>query len=172
MKKLLAIALLTIYLFNLIGYSLLFQCLIDDADTRLVKRLDNNIYNDKDLLEVKVALNMPYLTATENGIHYNYVKRKISGDTLYLLCLPNFSKTQLYNAKAAYAKENSDAPTGKKSTEPAVKKQGAGNEYNCTAAWFNFWKQPLSPGIKSLFICPEILPVFIQSPTQPPDVNC
>ena len=184
MKKLLAILLLTIYLFNLTGYSLLFQYLINDTDTVLVKRLDKDAYNDKDLIEVKVALNMPYLTTSKNfervngqlelnGVHYNYVKRKVSSDTLYLLCLPNFAKTQLYAAKAGYANECNDVPSGKKNTESSTaKKSGAVNEYNCVTTQFNFSPESLLPGAFSGFICAEITPAFIKSPAQPPDFHC
>ncbi|HEX5151952.1 MAG TPA: hypothetical protein VFW07_10910 [Parafilimonas sp.] len=184
MKKLLAIILLATHLFNLTGYSLLFQCLMDNADTQVVQRLDNNEYNDKDLVEVKLPLNMPYLTTAKdfvrvdgtlewNGIQYNYVKRKVAGDTLYLLCLPNFLKTQLHNAKTDLAKAAADIPNSKKSTETSfVKKQGAVNEYNYIAAPFIAFFQLALNRSHNIFICPEILSVFIKSPARPPDHNC
>ena len=184
MKKLLAIVLLTIYLFNLTGYSLLFQRLMNNADTQLVHSLDNNTYNDKDLVEVKVALNMPYLTTAKdfvrvdgtlelNVVQYNYVKRKVAGDTLYLLCLPNFLKTQLNNAKTDFAKAAADIPNSKKNAETSLtKKSGAVNECNYVATQFMSSPQLLLNRSHNIFICPEILSVFIKSPAQPPDHNC
>ena len=182
MKKLTAILLLTIYLFNLIGYSFLFQYLINDADTQLVQHLDNNSYNNKDLIEVRVPLNMPYVTATKNfervngqielnGIHYNYVKRKISGDTLYVLCMPNVLKTSLYNAKANFAKENNDNPSGKKNSESPVKKLNIQSEYSYNTTQFNLNSRLLLNDLKDRFICPSITSVFIKAPVQPPDFN-
>jgi len=184
LKKLLAIALLTIHLFNLTGYSLLFQCLMDNADTQLVQSLDNNGYNDKDLVEVKLPLNMPYLTTAKdfvrvdgtlelNGVQYNYVKRKVAGDTLYLLCLPNFLKTQLHKAKTDFAKAAVDIPNSKKSAETSLaKKLGTVNEYNYVAAQFMASPQLSLNHAHNIFICPGILSVFIKSPAQPPDHNC
>lgn len=65
-----------------------------------------------------------------NGVHYNYVKRKVSRDTLYILCLSNESKTKLCDAKAAYGKEANDLPANKKGPE-SVKKISIGAEYTC-----------------------------------------
>jgi hypothetical protein len=184
LKKLLAIALLAVHLFNLTGYSLLFQYLMDNADTQVAQSLDNNGYSDKDLVEVKLPLNMPYLTTAKdfvrvdgtfelNGIQYNYVKRKVACDTLYLLCLPNFLKTQLHNAKTDFAKAAADIPGSKKSTETSLaKKQGAGNEYNYVAAQYLASPQLSFKYAHDIFICPETLSVFIKSPAQPPDHNC
>lgn len=76
---------------------------------------------------------MPYLTdwpayeayqgeAEINGVHYNYVKRKVSQDTLYLLCLPNEIKTQLSKLKNDYAVKANDLPAEKNSKNPLTKK--------------------------------------------------
>lgn len=158
--------------------------MMDNADTKLVQRLDNNTYNDKDLVEVKLPLNMPYLTTAKdfvrvdgtielNGVQYNYVKRKVASDTLYLLCLPNVLKTQLHNAKTDFAKAAADIPGNKKSAETSFgKKPGAGNEYSYVAAQFMTSPQLSLSRSHNIFICPETLPVFIKSPAQPPDHNC
>ena len=184
MKKLLAIVLLSVHLFNLTGYSWLFQCLMDNADTQVVQSLDKNGYNDKDLVEVKLPLNMPYLTTAKdfvrvdgtlelNGIQYNYVKRKVAGDTLYLLCLPNLLKTQLHNAKTDFTKAATDIPSNKKSAETSlVKKPGAVNEYNYVAGQSVVAPQLLFNCSHNVFICPKTLPVFIKFPAQPPEHNC
>ncbi len=181
MKKLSAILLLSVLLFNLAGYTLVFQYFINQADTQLVKQLDKTAYNDKDLVEVKVPLNMPYITDKEyervdgqleyNGFHYNYVKRKVTNDTLYVLCLPNVSKTQLYNAKAAYSKEVNDIPGSKKSTE-IIKKISFVSEYNCTANQYN-----INPFVAVFTINPYNVPLrlpdnLLSVPEQPPKASC
>jgi hypothetical protein len=171
-------------MFNLTGYTLLFQYFINSTAAQLVQRLDNKIYNDKDLLEVKVALNMPYLTTEKdfvrfdgtlelNGVQYNYVKRKIAGDTLYLLCLPDFTKTQLYNAKTDIAKAAADVTNSKKNAEASsAKKSAAVNEYNCVTAEINFYSQLVHSCFHNNFISPQIQPVFIKFAAQPPDNAC
>jgi len=79
----------------------------------MITSLDKNDYNEADLVTIKVPLSLPYLTNWSDferydgsievdGQHYNYVKRKVSNDTLILLCIPNKNKTLLTNAKNAY----------------------------------------------------------------------
>ncbi|MBK5272338.1 MAG: hypothetical protein JJE22_15125, partial [Bacteroidia bacterium] len=60
----------------------------------------------------------PYYTSTKfetyygetqfNGEHYRYVKRKISGDTLYLLCLPHIEKDNIIAAKKDFVNSAND----------------------------------------------------------------
>jgi len=133
LRKLFAILMLAVCLFNLAGYSFLFNYYINQSDQRLTAKVDANQYAESNLTEIKIKLNLPYLTdwsAYErydgemevNGIHYNYVKRKISQDTLYLLCLPNEVKTELYKVKNDYAVKANDLPAEKENKAPAVKK--------------------------------------------------
>jgi len=139
LKQCLAILLLAVHLFNLAGYSLLFDYYMQQSDQQLTQQLDNNEYNDSELIEVKIALHTPYLTSWSayervngeveaNGVFYNYVKRKIHNDTLYLLCLPNENKTRLHAARIAYAGKVNDVPINTKNTG-ALKKNPAGFEY-------------------------------------------
>ena len=130
------------HLFNLAGYSLLFQYFITQSDKLVVQQLDDNQYNDSELVELKVPLNMPYFTGGSeeferfdgqielNGIHYNYVKRKVQHDTLYVLCLPNTAKTKLYAARNDYAKQANDIPLNGKGEGTSVKKNAEVSEYD------------------------------------------
>jgi len=138
--------LLAIHLFNLAGYTLLFDYFIQQSDKQLVQQLDSHQYNDNELIEVKIPLHTPYLTswsdyervdgeAEVNGLYYSYVKRKIHNDTLYLLCLPNKSKTQLTAARIDYAQKVHDVPANAAETG-ALKKNPAGSEYQQPAAPF------------------------------------
>ena len=110
MKRTAAILLLLILSFNWVGYRLLSNYLERYADARMEASLDNNNYNEKDLVEIRIPLQLPYQTnwtdfqrydgeVEINGIHYKYVKRKISDGQLVLLCLPNHTKTHLENSK-------------------------------------------------------------------------
>jgi hypothetical protein len=80
------------------------------ADRQLENQLDHNIYDETQLVEIKIPLNLPYQSnwagyqrydgALElGGVLYQYVKRKVSNDTLYLLCIPNMQKMHLETAK-------------------------------------------------------------------------
>ena len=183
MKKGFAILLLSVYLFNLAGYSLWFQHLIAQSDSEFVKQIDISHYNEAELVEVKVPLNMPYITNTgayervdgqleHDGIHYNYVKRKVSNDTLYILCLPNESKTKLYNAKAAYSKEANDIPSNKKAAGN-TKKSGFDTEQNRLSDSYMVSDVLISSGTEYPSLSTARLHnIFIAIPEQPPKASC
>lgn len=103
-------------------------------------QIDQSNFNENDLVELKVPVNLPYYNSNKNyervdgeiefgGIHYNYVKRKISNDTVYLMCLPNHEKTQLYKDKNSYASQANELPNSEKDNNSSVKKKGFSNEY-------------------------------------------
>ncbi len=101
------------HLFNSGGYRLVFNQMEDAVGQRMISRIDDQAYDDQDLVEIKVPVNLPYQTnwpeferydgeVYMNGVHYNYVKRKLHNDTLILLCLPNAEKTNLFNARETF----------------------------------------------------------------------
>ncbi len=123
---------LAVYLFNLMGYAVFFQYFINLSDQQISQQADNNPYPDSALSEIKVELNLPYTNDWStyeryngeievNGVHYNYVKRKVVEGTLYLLCLPNQAKTQLCKQKMAYASGENDMSSGKENNLSAPK---------------------------------------------------
>lgn len=73
----------------------------DRAEQRLEARLDRQQYDQRQLISVKIALNhLSYYTSSLtfqrvdgqieiNGIPCQYVERRILGDSLELLCIPN-----------------------------------------------------------------------------------
>lgn len=182
MRKFFTILLLTIHLFNLAGYSLLLHYFIDRSDVAMVQQLDRNEYADADLIELKVPMHLPYNADWKEyerydgqieieGVHYNYVKRKVSSDTMYLLCIPNHDKTLLYNTKHDIAKEISDIPSGnKKSSEPASKKMGPVNEYDFSVASL-LMELPLPVQTDfNGFATPHLYSSFVPGAAQPPEM--
>jgi hypothetical protein len=110
LKKIISILLILVFLFNLVGYRFVTEYLQHRADKQLSNQLDRNIFDETQLVEIKVPLNLPYQSnwaayqrydgALElGGVLYQYVKRKVSNDTLYLLCIPNMKKMRLETAK-------------------------------------------------------------------------
>jgi len=125
LKKLAAILLLSLLAFNWYGYRVFIDVLEQQASTSLQHRLDQNLYDDNSLVEIKVAVSLPYLSNWDsfekyqgetqiNGVHYKYVKRKLVNDTLILLCIPNQVKNDLRFARADYFKQVNDLQTNKK----------------------------------------------------------
>jgi len=96
----------------------MFAYMEDKATARLEQKIDAGQYRDDQLLEIKIPISVPYYTTTKfetyygetqfNGEHYRYVKRKISGDTLYLLCLPHTEKDNLVAAKKDFINSVND----------------------------------------------------------------
>lgn len=131
MKKLATILLLGLLLFNFIGYRFVFYTLQEQAVKELADKIDNNAYNDADLITISVPLSMPYLTdskdferkdgeITLNGKIYHYVKEKISQGNLILMCLPDEEKMHLQSAKDDFfklANELQNNTSSKKSGE-------------------------------------------------------
>lgn len=109
-KQIASILLLAILLYNWVGYRLVSSYLENKSNITLEARLDNNNYNESDLIELSVPLDLPYQTNWAeferfdgeiqiDGIEYKYVKRKISNGRLVILCLPHKEKMNLQTAR-------------------------------------------------------------------------
>lgn len=119
MKKLIAILLLVLFLFNLVGYRLWFNYVQQQSDIQLEASLDKHQYKDADLIAIKVPLSIPYQTVQSNyervdgeikinGKIYKYVKRRIVNGELELLCLPDQNKMRLQDARNDFFKTTND----------------------------------------------------------------
>lgn len=113
MKRFAAILLLSIFLFNITGFKLLVGYAEKKSDFALETRLDNGQYAEEDLVTVKVPIQMPYQTSWTdferadgeiefNGEKYKYVKRKVSNDTLILLCIRHSEKMDIHTKATEY----------------------------------------------------------------------
>lgn len=127
-----SILLLLVFLFNLVGYQFALSLLQSRADKKLESLIDNKEYDDAELTEIRIAMNMPYQQRfteferfygqiTIDGREYNYVKRKVEGDMLVLKCLPNKSKTHLKSIAADITKANSNNHQGENPVKASVK---------------------------------------------------
>lgn len=106
MRKLIAIFFSLILIFNFYGYRIVIPFLQENSQVVVEKMVDDNHYNEADLISIKTAIQLPYYnnsleyervygSINIDGIDYEYVKRRIHNDTLELLCLPNHAKTNL-----------------------------------------------------------------------------
>ncbi|WP_336517261.1 hypothetical protein [Pollutibacter soli] len=120
MKKIFAITLLIIHVVGLGGYRIFFHYFEKNASVQIVERLDGGGFSEKELVEIKIPYPLPYASnradyerfdgeVEMNGVHYNYVKRKMVNDTLYLLCIPNTDRNNLNAAKDNLVAGLSDA---------------------------------------------------------------
>ena len=113
--------------FNLAGYRWLFTAIEKKATANLERKISSGEYSDEQLIEIRIPLNMPYYSDKDyeevygetdfKGEHYRYVKRKVSGNTLYLMCLPNKEKTSIANAKNEFTKAVNDIPANNQGSQ-------------------------------------------------------
>ena len=133
MKKIASILLLGILLFNWCGYRWVINIVQQAADSKLEAKLDRNDYDESQLIEIKVPVNMPYQTdwagferydgeIEVNGVHYKYVARKVQDGQLVLKCIPNQTKQRLESAKDDLFKISNDLQQ-----DNSAKKSGAPN---------------------------------------------
>ena len=113
----------------------------DHADRRLESRIDNSDYDESQLVEISVSMDMPYqqrFTDYErhygeieiDGKSYTYVKRKIAGDVVIFKCIPNQSKQELTRIKNDFARANS-----------AVDADQTGKQQQQNSFAKNFWSE-------------------------------
>jgi hypothetical protein len=100
-KRIIAILLIAILLFNWVGYQLYTAIMEQRADNTLIASLDENNYTESELISIKVpAVHLSYYVNTKEfervdgkveiaGVQYNYVKRRYINDSLELMCIPN-----------------------------------------------------------------------------------
>lgn len=184
LRRIACISLLLIFLFNLFGYRVLLHYWEHEENRKLQATLDEQRYNEEDLVEVKIPLNLPYHSNWKeferfdgeidiDGMHYRYVKRKIYNDSLILLCIPNEIKAKLQTARDQFFSLVSDLQKSsgqKKSSEsnplPSFK---FGGDYIFQQT--NDWNAILST-YRPTYARAAVTPVIAMSlgcPWQPPD---
>ena len=111
MKKVAAILLMGILFFSWYGYRLLSSYLEVKADRQLETRLDENRYDESELISIKVpSSHLSYYNSSTQfervdgqievkGVKYKYVKRRLFNDSLEVLCIPNHTAMNLQTAR-------------------------------------------------------------------------
>jgi hypothetical protein len=149
----------------------------------MVKQIFDNKINNANLIEIKIPVHMPTMTnwtdyeVVEGQIqlkdaYYNYVRLKMTRDTMFFVCIPNSTKTRLVNANVITAKEINDVPLSKKGHDSAVKKINVLSEYNLQAFEYKYseFEIHLKKGDKLLSY--RLNDPYIDSPGKPPNFHC
>jgi len=169
-------------MFTICGHLVLYHYFVYKSDRELNRRIANNEYTDHDLVEIKIPAHTAITQSwTEyqyiNGqiqfknTCYDYVKVKLTADTIYLACLPNHEKTRLFNQNVINAKVIDDAPVNKKAQVPFGKGIDLG-KYNYTLVSYHF-SSPVRLLIHgNAFTAPAIAIRCITVPLQPPRMSC
>jgi hypothetical protein len=143
LRKFIALILICLLTFNWFGYRLLLHYMESRSNIALQEKLDNLQYDPRSLVEVRVPLNMPYISdwkdfenyageTTIDGMQYRYVKRKLEKGELVLLCLPNQNGDKLQKVGNEFFKQVNDIPATEKKSKPPLKvTKATGNEFTC-----------------------------------------
>ena len=129
MKKLIAIVLLIIHLFNIGGQLAFYQYLVYKSDKLFNAQINKNHYNIEDLTEIKIPVSMPGITDWKSyeklsgqvkfaDASYNYVRMRLTRNAIYLMCIPNYETTHLFDHNIIYAGQIKDIPVPKKEHVP------------------------------------------------------
>jgi hypothetical protein len=136
MKRFVAILLMGVLFFNWYGYQLLNDYWQNLAERRLEASLDQNNYDGSALISFKVPVtSLAYYTNSSgyervngqidiNGVRFQYVKRRIFGDSLEVVCLPNITSMKLQTASNEFFRQVNDLQQqnqGKKNSTHTVK---------------------------------------------------
>jgi len=179
LKRFVASILLALFLFNLWGFMLLFQNSTNRSPASIINPVSNR-YKPSDLVEIKVPVELPwdYNWDTYERINgqvqldkgnYNYVEMKITHDTLYLMCLPNYDKTKLVNTNIILAKQVSDLPLSKKSHNRFPKVPSPDNKYHYQLAQLQFIPPVNTIQLTNTYILPFIDHPLVPVNGQPPE---
>jgi len=120
LRRLAAILLVGILFFNWYGYQLLTQYWQQRSDRRLEARFDRDEYDESLLISLKIPITglAYYRSSSEfqrvdgqieiGGVHYKYVKRRIFGDSLELLCIANEAAMRLQKISGDFFRHVND----------------------------------------------------------------
>lgn len=121
MKKVLSTTLLFVFLFNVGGYYVVFLALRYQTDQALTNRLDAELYEASETVEIKIPVTLPYPIQSQGfervngrfehqGQHYKLVKQKLSNDTLYVICIRDDQTRRLVATMDDYVKRTQPLP--------------------------------------------------------------
>lgn len=102
-----------VFLFNVGGYYIVFWGLRFQAEQHLDRRLDANLYDTGETIELKIPMVLPYPIQTREfervdgkfehqGEFFKLVKHKLHNDTLYVVCIRDHATRQLVNTLTDY----------------------------------------------------------------------
>ncbi|WPU93247.1 hypothetical protein SNE25_28405 [Mucilaginibacter sabulilitoris] len=150
MNRILATLMLAVHLFNIGGYLLLNQYLVYRSNKFATEQISRGKYDVNNLIQIKIKQHLPQIHDWQtyvrvsgqiqfNGRAYNYVKLRMTRDTMFVQCIPNYETTQLLNENIICAKQTNDIPVSKKAHESSGKKTGVDNKYSFPIVDYTFF---------------------------------
>ena len=109
-RQIAAILLLSVLIFNWVGYRLFTACCEERAATRIEANLDNDRYDSSQLILLRVsAAALPYSNASEQfqkttgtieigSVRYRKVSKRLHNDSIEFRCIPDGDANRLQSA--------------------------------------------------------------------------
>lgn len=181
LKRTASILLLSLLLFNWVGYRLYTTWMMASADQKLESTLDADNYNESGLITLKVPANgLPYYTNSKNferadgqvevdHITYKFVKRRLYNDTFELKCIPNSEGMMLQSASNEFFKIVNDLAQNNTGKKPAHSIKIFSPDQYVTPFRFSISVPEVCQVISPSVISAEIPSVCLLVNTQPPD---
>jgi hypothetical protein len=180
LNRIFATVMLTVHLFNLGGYLVLNEYLVYRSDKFVTEQISKGKYDATNLIEIKIKQHLPEIHDWKNyirvsgqiqlkGVAYNYVKLRMTCDTMFVQCIPNYETTKLLSENIICAKQVNDIPISKKAHESSGKKIGIDNKYNFPVTVYTF--PPVTPVVQQpgTFIYISIKQPLVSIASQPPE---
>jgi len=156
----------------------LYQYFVYRSDKLFNDQISKNMYNVNDLVEIKIPAYTPAFRDWDSfepisgqvrlkNACYNYVKLKMTTDTIYLMCVPNYEKTRLFKQNIINAKQIADVPANKKEHVPF------GKIFNPLKYNYQVTDYKFSPPVTTLYVnnsccCFPPIQRNLSVPEQPP----
>ena len=169
-------------MFTICGQLALYQYFVYRSDKVFNEQISKNLYNVHDLVEIKVPAHTPVTQnwTTYERINgqvqfkntcYNYVKLKLTRDTIYLMCVPNYEKTRLFNQNIIDARQLGDIQVNKKDHIPFGKTVDLG-KYNHPITLFQFSPPVITLQAGNVSLAINQVQHCVATPHQPPKMLC
>ena len=115
MQRLISIFLILVFLNYIAGYYVLFWVLKNQADVEMTQKLDAGEYSNSETVTFKFPFTLPYnrdMSSFErvdgsfqlNGQYFKLVKQKLAHDTLYIVCIRDYSIKTITTLLADFVK--------------------------------------------------------------------
>lgn len=122
MKRLIAILLILLLLFNTVGYYGLFLSLKYRHKQEMIKKFDAEEYYNLEPVILKIPLSIPYAYNSDEfervdgefeyqGEFYRMVKQRLSQDTLFVVCIKDHKQQRMDQLADNYARTLSERPS-------------------------------------------------------------
>jgi len=169
-KRVLSIALIVLFLFNVIGYYGIYVAMLQQARTALNEKIDNDQYKDDQTITIKIPLTLPYPTQQDE---YKLVKQKYSSDTLYVVCIKNVEEKKAFNVFSDLVKLSTDQASSTSHNQNSKTIVSIIKDYNPVVEEIHFApRQSIDLANSFTFLSVTILSQDLTVFSPPPELSC